>query len=54
MVRVVMPRIALALIAETLNAAAARLAQAGVPPAVTAQRIEAADPWGTRVRIVRN
>jgi catechol 2,3-dioxygenase len=40
--------------AAAFDAATARLAQAGVPPAVTAQRIEVADPWGTRVRILRS
>src|SRR5215470_11448264 len=39
--------------ADAFAAAKARLTQAGIAFAVTASGIEAADPWGTRLRITR-
>jgi catechol 2,3-dioxygenase len=39
--------------ADAFDGARARLTQAGVPLTDVAGGIEAADPWGTRVRIVR-
>jgi catechol 2,3-dioxygenase len=39
--------------ADAFDVARQRLEQAGVAPVVTATAIEARDPWGTRVRIVR-